>query len=275
MTITDHYQNHESDNDYEGIIKDFIRIVQEELTLITRSLVLYGSYAHYRKMGMNGKNDYFIPYESDLDLCLVVDAVELSDDSAELFKKVTDSLSNILFEPVYASIIDLTILDATIDIPPPFGANFGPLQMKAVIETGELLWGKLDVFKEEIDFIYSQPMLKLACRTQANTSWENIKEAFLHRDMYRPQELFWMGVDSVLDCAHTYTTFLNLKHSPFVRMEAAKFLVEQELDPEMTEIVSSAIQFRSRTKSIKGHYSFFESSVKFCRKINEKIIQNL
>ena len=254
-------------SEYEIIINDFVRIMKEELALVAQSLVIYGSYALLRK---TNSKDYFLPDESDLDLVLVIDTGDYTELNTNLFEKVSDSLSNIIFEPFSASIIDLTIIEASVDFPPPFGANFGPLQMKSVRDAGEVIWGSKEIFFNQ-ELLPS--MLKHACRTQSNFTWENLKNAFLHRDMYKSPELFWLGVDSILDCAHSYATFLNIEGKPLVRMQVADFLISHELDDRnLLETIIKAHEYRTRSKSIEGYsYNFFKSSLGIVRKINKLI----
>lgn len=265
-------------SEYEDLINDIVKTVKEELALVTRGLILYGSYGKIRRTPSYAK--YFLPGESDLDLVLVIDT-ERSNEAEPFrsFQKVVEALNMILFEPIYASILDLEIVEAQVDMPPPLGASFGLIQMKAAKESGEFLIGKPTIF-QSIDF--SPPRIFNACRNQAHRTFSDLKNAFLHHDMYRTTELFWLGVDSVLDAAHTLSTFLMTKNPELTqgmtlqdrslcKMEVALFLQKTDLPKEMKETVLFANSYRLQGGPSSGYLEFFTRSLRFCRRTNEVI----
>ena len=115
-----------SDNTYlnriDQLLDDMVRLVKEELSLVTRNLVVFGSYAKYKK-NLLSSIDLFIPGESDIDIALIIDT-SLTEDPTKGLQNVVESLNSILFEPIYAPILDLSILEADIDLPPAIGSNF-------------------------------------------------------------------------------------------------------------------------------------------------------
>ena len=59
-------------NRIDQLIDDLVRLVKEELSLVTRNLVLFGSYAKF-KVDPIKNYDLFIPGESDIEIVLVID----------------------------------------------------------------------------------------------------------------------------------------------------------------------------------------------------------
>ena len=256
----------------EQLLEDLVRIVKEELSLVTRNLVVFGSYAKYKSNSYNNI-DLFIPGESDIDIALIVDTRATSEPTDGL-QNVVESLNSILFEPVYAPILDLSILESDIDLPPPTGANFNLLHMHGAKTSGLVLWGKNDYLQH---FKYSKFDFQVASRSEVSKIYSDLKNAYVHRDMYRVPELFWLGVDSVLQCALTYSNYLkfDLDNSSLVKLEVANFLDKQEISEKLKVTVDQAIDFTMNGGPPEGHFEYFVESLRFCRKINEHLtIQN-
>ena len=179
-------------NRIDQLIDDLVRLVKEELSLVTRNLVLFGSYAKF-KVDPIKNYDLFIPGESDIDIVLVIDT-SMAEPTKEL-QNVVESLNSILFEPVYAPILDLNILESDIDLPPSIGANFNLLQLHGAISSGLVLYGKSSYLKK---IEYDKKQFQIASHLEASKIYHDLKIAYLHRDMYPVPEHFWFGIDSVL-----------------------------------------------------------------------------
>ncbi|MFW9930013.1 MAG: hypothetical protein ACFFD1_11525, partial [Candidatus Thorarchaeota archaeon] len=154
---------------YVNLLDEILALVTDNLYLNTRSLILYGSYFFERKGGFK---DIFIPGESDLDLILVVDT--RTENSAEYLRRITELLNPIIFDPSYASILDLNILEVS-DFPIPIGASLNVLLLDAARQ-GALLFGKNNILDE---FTYSQNEIKKASNYYLYNTWENLKTNFL------------------------------------------------------------------------------------------------
>ena len=248
----------------DQLIDDLVRTVKEELSLITRNLVVFGSYAKF-KNDKDNNFDLFIPGESDIDIALIVDT-GLSNEPTRGLQNVVESLNSILFEPIYAPILDLTILETDIDLPPPIGTNFNLLHLQGAT-VGNVLYGKEDFLKK---FQFSKFDLQKAARSEVSKLYSDLKNAYLHRDMYRVPELFWLGVDSVLLSALTYSNFLKFctDKTSIVKLEVAAFLEGQEIPKEMKVTVNKAIDFTLNGGPPDGHFEYFVESLRFTRKIN-------
>ena len=216
---------------YVDLLDEIQAIIQDSLYLNTRSLILYGSYLLVRK---GSKANIFIPGESDLDLLLILDAG--NEDSAEFLKRTTEIFNPIIFEPSYASILDLTLLEVA-DFPIPIGASLNALNLEAA-RRGALLFGKNNVLEE---FPYTNEQIRLAAMTQAYNDWETMKTHFFHRDMIRGSEFFWMAVDSVLSSAHAFLAFNGRRD--LVRLQVAND-IEQFLGDPYANTVKRAHELR-------------------------------
>lgn len=252
-------------NRVDQLIDDLMRLVKEELSLVTRNLVVFGSYAKFKSNPIKNY-DLFIPGESDIDVVLVIDT-SMSEPTKEL-QNVVESLNSILFEPVYAPILDLNILESDLDLPPSIGANFNLLHLHGAITSGTVLYGKPSYLKS---FEYSKEQFKIASHLEASKIYHDLKNAYLHRDMYPVPELFWLGVDSVLHSALTYSNFLkfDIDKSTLVKLEVADFLDNQNISETLKKGVDEAIDFTQHGGPPDGHFEYFVDSLRFCRKIIE------
>ncbi len=252
----------------EQLIEDIIRIVNEELSLVTRNLVVFGSYAKYKKNFLENM-DYFIPGESDIDIALIVDTC-LTDEPTKGLQNIVESLNSILFEPVYAPILDLSIIESDLELPPPTGANFNLLHLYGAKSSGIVLLGKQDYLQ---NFDLTKFDFQLASHSEVNKIYSDLKNAYVHRDMYRVPELFWLGVDSVLLSALTYSNYLNFNNNKasLVKLEVANFLDKQDIPERLKLIVDNAIEFTLNGGPPDGHFEYFVESLRFCRKINEML----
>lgn len=249
----------------EQLMEDLIRLVKEELSLVTRNLVVFGSYAKYKKYPEKNY-DLFIPGMSDIDVALIVDT-SLTSEATEGLKSVVESLNSIIFEPIYAPILDLSILESDIDLPNPNG-NFNLLHLYNAKSSGLVLYGKQDYLSY---FNLNKQEIQSSAFSVANQIYSDLKNAYLHRDMYRVPELFWMGVDSVLLSGLTYSNFLNINNEmpSIVKLEVAKFLDEQDISENLKVIVNQGLDFTLHGGSSEEHFDYFVESLRFCRKINE------
>lgn len=256
----------------EQLIDDLIRIVNEELSLVTRNLVVFGSYAKYKKNFLENL-DNFIPGESDIDIALVVDT-GLNGEPTDSLQGIVESLNSILFEPVYAPILDLSIIESDIELPPPTGANFNLLHLYSAKSSGLILYGKKDYLQ---NYTFSQENFRLASHSEVSKIYSDLKNAYVHRDMYRVPELFWLGVDSVLLSALTYSNYLNFSNgkTSLVKLEVSKFLNKQDVPEEVQLIAEEAIEYTLNGGPADGHFEYFVDSLRFCRKINEMLKQKV
>jgi hypothetical protein len=222
-----------SENIYISLLDEILAVVQDHLNLNTKSLILYGSYLHERK-NVGKKFNFFIPGESDLDLMLILDT--RNENSADFLRKTTETLNPIIFEPSYASILDLNIIEVS-DFPIPLGASYNALLLDAARQ-GALLFGKNNVLEQ---YKYSQDEIKTASMYHVYNTWENLKTNFLHRDMIRGTELFWMAVDGVLEAAHSYCAWHNKRN--LVRMQVVDHITDV-LESPYSETVQKAHHFR-------------------------------
>ena len=222
------------------LVEDLEKLIKDELSLVTRNLVLFGSYAKFKKNPR--KNiDFFIPGESDIDIALFVDT-SLTNDPTKGLQNIVETLNSILFEPIYAPILDLTIIESDLDLPPPFGANFNLLHLYSAKTSGQVLYGKPDYLEM---YKLNQREMQLASLSEANKIYSDLKNAYLHRDMYKVPELFWLGVDSVLLSALSYANYLNynLDKESIVKLEVAEFLNNQDISEHLKITVDEAIDF--------------------------------
>ena len=250
----------------DQLLDDLVRLVNEELSLVTRNLVVFGSYAKYKK-NLLSSIDLFIPGESDIDIALIVDT-SLTEDPTKGLQNVVESLNSILFEPIYAPILDLSILEADIDLPPAIGSNFNLLHLHGVLSSGIVLWGKEENLNK---FKYNKHDLQLASLSEVSKIYSDLKNAYLHRDMYRVPELFWLGVDSVLLSALTYSNYLKyeIDQRSLVKLEIADFLNKQDIPEHLKTIAELAIDFTLHGGPPDGHFEYFVDSLRFCRQINK------
>lgn len=250
----------------DQLIDDLVRLVKEELSLVTRNLVIFGSYAKFKIDPVKNYN-LFIPGLSDIDIALIIDTSITTEPTREL-QNVVESLNSILFEPIYAPILDLSILEADIDLPPPVGANFNLLHMHGAITSGLVLYGKAKYLKT---FDYDKNQFRIVSQAEASKIYHDLKNAYLHRDMYRVPELFWMGVDSVLLSSLSYANYLNfdIDRISLVKLEVSEFLNGQDIPDSLKKVVADAIDFTLNGGPPDGHFEYFVDSLRFCRKINE------
>ena len=244
------------------------RVVKEEISLTTRNLVVFGSYAKFKNDPIK-YSEIFIPGESDIDVALIVDT-NITDPASptKVLQSVVESLNSILFEPIYAPILDLTILESDIDLPPPIGANFNLLHMHGAITSGLVLYGKEKYLK---DFEYDKTQFQVASRSEVSKIYHDLKNAYLHRDMYRVPELFWLGVDSVLLSALTYSNYLkfSIDKTSLVKLEVAEFFSTLDLPNSLKTVVEQAKDFTLNGGPPEGHFEYFVESIRFCRKMLE------
>lgn len=226
---------------YENLCNDITSLIKDHLTLSTRSLILYGSYLSLYR-GIN--TPYFIPGESDLDLLLIVDTRNEESTEGEILnatdylKKFSEVLNPVIFEPTYASILDLNILDMS-DFPIPSGSSFDYLYIDSA-SRGQLLVGKSNFLGQ---FPITQEQIKEAAISHVYRTWEDLKNNLLHRDMLRESELFWMAVDNVLDAAHAFCAFQGSRQ--LVRMEVVDYIVSQNwLDSTYSKTLQKINRFR-------------------------------
>lgn len=252
-------------SNYEKMIEDLIRVVKEELSLIVRNMLVYGSFAKLRQ-NFDLYGHYFVPGESDIDIIIVINP-NPSGDSTEQLQTVVEALNSIIFEPIYAPYLDLAILESDIDLPNPVGENFNLLHLHSASITGEILFGKENHLKT---YQFTVEELKHEALTEIHKCYSDLKNAIIHRDMYKTYELFWMGVDAVLNAALTYANYFNFKSSNNLvisKREVADFFTshETELNLNLITTINDVIEFTLEGAPNIGQFEFFLECSRFCR----------
>ncbi len=194
-------------DEYTNLLQEFTSAVEDELLQYVRGLILYGSFIKEQK-----ESGWIIPGTSDLDLVLIVD---LDDPNPEKppkrLSKIGEALSVFFVHPVYAPILDLTILEFH-DLPAKLGMSFSPIHSVAAAQQGEVLLGK-NVLE---NFTFSEKLLNRCAKIIINQAFENIKIGFLQRGIIGEHALAHDFAEMILDIAHaTLATqgILNLVRS--------------------------------------------------------------
>ncbi|MFX0091021.1 MAG: hypothetical protein ACFFBD_04595 [Candidatus Hodarchaeota archaeon] len=244
-------------NEYEQIVKEFKEAVEKEMLQYTRSLMLYGSY--FRERSGNEGSGWIIPGQSDVDLVWIVDLADKNPlKPVNRLKKLAEMINRFRFEPLYASIFDLVVLEYE-DLPPSIGSSFNPLHLVSAAQ-GELLLGRNVL----ASFNFSKQVLRESAKTSVYESYETFKFAFLHS--YRVLfEIAYIGVNSVLSIAHTLLALET--DCKYVRTEVPEQFNEHfhsKFPESMTETVLQAHKFRLGVQNL-SHAEFIEKALQFGR----------
>ncbi|MHA2227126.1 MAG: hypothetical protein ACXAC8_18060 [Candidatus Hodarchaeales archaeon] len=229
-------------DEYTNLLTEFITAVEDELLQYMRGLILFGSYRKEQK-----EPGWIIPGTSDLDLVLIVD---LDDPNPikppKRLSKISEALSVFFTHPVYAPILDLTILESS-DLPAKLGMDFSPIHSMAAAKQGEVLLGK-NVLE---DFSFSEKLLNRCAKIRVNQGYETIKNGYLHKSIMVEHHLCQDFSEIILDMAHATiaaTGIFNL-----VRPEVPeKFdLILGDIFAEGVDIIYEAKKYRMGSQKMQ------------------------
>jgi len=251
-------------DEYQNLLTEFISAVEDELLQYVRGLILFGS---FRKEQINGPG-WIIPGSSDLDLVLVVDLDDINPDKpTRRLAKIGEALSVFFVHPVYAPILDLTLLEYH-DLPAKLGMAFSPIHAVAATQQGKALLGENVL----ADISYSEKMLNRCAKIMINQGFETIKSSFLQHGIIGEQQLAYEYADIVLDMAHSTlatTGIFNL-----VRPEVPEkfdLLLGDNVGAEAVDIVYEAKKWRmgsqkmKRAKFLRGTIQFAQAVMSYIR----------
>ncbi len=244
-------------NEYECLVNDFKEAVENEMLQYTRSLMLYGSYFRERS-GKEGSG-WIIPGQSDVDLVWVVDVADKNPDKPiSRLKKLSELIERFMFEPLYASIFDLVVLEYQ-DLPPTPGLSFDPLHLVSAAQ-GELLLGRNVL----ASLNFSESVLHEAARASVYEAYDTFRFSFLHfhSGLF---ETAYMGVSTVLNIAHTLLALET--DCRFVRIEVPEqFAIhfKTKMPESAAETVLQAHKFRLGVQNI-SHEELIDRALQFGR----------
>ena len=251
-------------DEYTNLLSEFTSAVEDELLQYVRGLILYGSYRKEQT-----ESGWIIPGTSDLDLVLIVDLEDINPEKpARRLGKIGEALAVFFTHPVYAPILDLTILDYH-DLPVFAGMAFSPIHAVSASQFGEVLLGK-NVLN---DYTYSEKLLNRCARIIIAQNFESIKSSFLHRDIIGEYQLVYDYADLILDTAHAalaYTGIFNLVR-PEVPEKFELLLGDKVENPTAVDIVYEAKKIRMGSQKMKksefltGSLQFTQSVMRFLR----------
>ncbi len=244
-------------DEYTNLLSEFTSAVEDELLQYVRGLVLYGSYRKEQT-----ESGWIIPGTSDLDLVLIVDLDDINPEKpARRLGKIGEALAVFFTHPVYAPILDLTILDYH-DLPVFAGMAFSPIHAVSA-SMGEVLLGK-NVLK---DYSYSEKLLNRCAKIIIAQNFESIKSSFLYRDIIGDQ-LVHDYADLVLDTAHAtlaHTGIFNLVRTEVP--EKFELLLGDKIEsPIAVDVVYEAKKIRMGSQKMKKS-EFLTGSLQFTQSI--------
>ncbi|MHA1227475.1 MAG: hypothetical protein ACTSPV_12085 [Candidatus Hodarchaeales archaeon] len=251
-------------DEYQNLLVDFTSAVEDELLQYVRGLILFGSY--HREQQESG---WIIPGTSDLDLVLILDLDDPNPDKPpRRLAKIGEVLSVFFTHPVYAPLLDLTILEYH-DLPVYAGMSFSPIHAVSAANNGRVLLGK-NVLQ---DVAYSEKLLNRCAKVIIYQNFENIRVGYLHRSIIGENQLSYDFADMVLDIAHASLAFSGIFN--LVRPEVPEkfdLLLGDKIDSDIgVDIVYEAKKVRmgsqkmNRQEFLSGTLQFAQSVVRFIR----------
>jgi hypothetical protein len=249
--------------EYSNLLGEFTSAVEDELLQYVRGLILYGSYHKERN-----EPGWIVPGTSDLDLVLIVDVDDVNPKKPpNRLAKIGEALSVFFVHPVYAPILDLTLLEYH-DLPAKLGMAFSPIHAESAAKYGEVLLGK-NVLE---NYTYSEKLLARCTKILINQSHEAIKNGYLHHVVIGQQQLAYDFADIIIAMAHA--TLAYKRHFDIVRSEVPeKFdvILGDEIGASSIDIIYEAKKRRMgsqkmrRTEFIRGSMEFSQKIMKYIR----------
>lgn len=254
--------------EYDSLIRCIIDLVENELSLYTRNLILYGSYERVYKK----KYDTVPPIiagTSDVDLVLILDVDDVDPEKPfRRYKKLQGIISNLQLEPIYATLLDLTIIEAN-SLPPLRTDNFTPLHAESA-QHGTVLYGKNSHNILE-DLYFSKSMLEKSAAAIVRSNYESIRNAYLQQGLlsfFQSTALEFIASDSVLETAHALMTYVD--KTDLVRLEVPDAFIDsselQEYFNSQQQTVQRAMELKLGTSTTNSEREdFIIDAIRFCR----------
>lgn len=245
------------EQEYEACLESIQQVAEEELHQYTRAMYLFGSYLREQQRDESG---WIIPGTSDLDILFIVDTGDPHPEKPlRRLHKISQILSPFFIEPVYAPILDLTILDYS-ELPPSRCSIFNPIHLESAAK-GTLLLGR-DVLKA---FDFSERLLHRAARARILDVYQSLRDAYLRRSA-NIFDLTFFSLDGVLDVAHA---LLYLQGNPdLIRIEVperfTKMSDDDRFGPNLSLVPQQAWDLRLGIQKLT-HAAFCERALQFCR----------
>lgn len=250
--------------EYQNLLQEFVSAVEDELLQYVRQLSVYGS---YQKEQIHGSG-WIVPGTSDLDLLLLVDLEDVNPEKhTRRLVKMGEALSVFFVHPVYAPILDLTLLEFQ-DLPVSQGMVFSPIHAVSCASHGKILLGKNVL----ADTSYSEKELNRCARISIAQGIESIKSGFLHRVIFGDQQLTYEFAEIVLDMAHSALAahgIFNLVRSEVP--EKFEMIIGDKMEFEGgIDIVYEAKKWRMGSQKMKKT-EFLQGCLNFSRALNQYI----
>lgn len=254
--------------EYDSLIQRITELVETELNLYTRNLILYGSYERVFKK----KYDTVPPIiagTSDVDLVLIIDVDDVDPEKPfRRYKKLQGIMQNFQLEPIFATLMDLTIIEANA-LPPLRTDNFTPLHAESA-KHGTVLFGKNSHNLLE-DIYFSKSMLEKSAAAIVRSNYESVRNAYLQQGLlsfFQSTALEFIASDSVLETAHALMTYIDKTN--LVRLEVPDAFIESsELSNyfnSQQQTVQKAMELKLGTSTTKEEKEeFIVDAIKFCR----------
>lgn len=249
--------------EYEKLINDVVTLIEDELRLYARGLVLYGSYLKYTETGTQA----FIPGDSDVDLIFLVDTGHPSSPSKPYRRlaKISQVLAPIMFDPLYASIYDLVLVEYG-DLPSTPCDIFNPIHAVEATK-GKVLFGKSNILDA---FDYPNHTLKFTASTQIHNLYEGLRTAFFRKAFIGDEELLYLGAATVLDVVHYLMAYKA--HYNLVRLEAVEQFEGEYGDTfgeKMIECVQNSLKIRlGKLENLRSKKKYILETLQFCKMAN-------
>ncbi len=239
-------------DEYDDLIKEFTKDVKTQLSDETKCLLLIGSVV---------TNDH-LPGESDCDFLLVLNkSATIGEKLEETLGKIGDIINKYFEEPVYASLIDVEILEE--DFIPSNGNNAYPGTKIIRAQQGKALIGE----NPFLDINVSDEQLKEGGKIMARESYEHMKDimVFPPEDAY---QAIYLIVEAVLGCACGYLYYQGERE--FYKSTAYMQLEEKYKDKIDMEPVLTSHRLRLASKNVDTT-NFVQDSLAFCREVMKQI----
>ena len=247
------------EEEYESCLESIQRVVEDELRQYTRAMYVFGSYFRERQQNETG---WIIPGTSDLDILLVVDTGDPRPEKPiRRLAKISQILSPYFLEPLYAPILDLTILEYN-DLPPSRCSVFNPIHVEAAAK-GDLICGR-DILK---DFNFSDKLLNHSARTRILDTYQSFRDDYLRKSALGSLNLTFLAIDSVLEITHALL-YINGDRN-LVRIEVPEQFMKtshnERFGPNLSLVPQVAWELRLGIQKKISRDDFCERALQFCR----------